>query len=493
LAGIIKVDTIQSDTNVALKIATANVAFLDATGLNMVGGNLTVGGTSFISGGEIQTSAIADGAITGNKIATGSVQTDKIDIGAVTTDRIADGNVTTAKISADAITTDKIADGNVTAAKIDTVANTQVTGVMTTAQVADSAITVSKLATTVAGALGTRNLIINGDMRIDQRNAGSSVTITTDTYTLDRWAAVQSQSSKYSVQQDTDAPNNSTNGLKVTSLSAYTVGASENFFVYQPIEGLNIASLGWGTANAKTVTLSFWVKSSLTGTFGGALRNSNDTRSYPFEYSISSANTWEQKSVTISGDTAGTWLTTNGVGIKLGFGLGVGTTRSGTAGSWASANYRSSTGATSVVGTSGATWQVSLVQLEVGDTATPFEHRPYDVELNRCLRYYFKHAYDGSNTIYGVGHCRSNYMRGVLHLPIPMRTNPTMSNTGTDADYELVSGGVDYTSFVQRPTRDGGSPYVVNFRVQVSSLTNGHAAIITMKSTSSYLDFSAEL
>jgi len=243
---------------------------------------------------------------------------------------------------------------------------------------------------------GVRNLIINGDMRIDQRNAGASVTITADTYTLDRWAAVQSQSSKYSVQQDTDAPNNSTNGLKVTSLSAYTVGASENFFVYQPIEGLNIASLGWGTANAKTVTLSFWVKSSLTGTFGGALRNSNDTRSYPFEYSISSANTWEQKSVTISGDTAGTWLTTNGVGIKLGFGLGVGTTRSGTAGSWASANYRSSTGATSVVGTSGATWQVSLIQLEVGDTATPFEHRPYDMELLRCQRYYQKSHAQGT-------------------------------------------------------------------------------------------------
>ena len=241
--------------------------------------------------------------------------------------------------------------------------------------------------------VGTRNRIINGAMEIDQRNAGASITPTDTgafTYGLDRWGTFGSQSSKFSVQRNAGSvtpPAGFINYLGITSLAATTVGSSEAYIVGQEIEGFNVADLGWGTANAQPVTLSFWVRSSLTGTFGGILRNADNTRSYPFSYIISTANTWEYKTVTIAGDTTGTWLTNNGRGIRLSFGLGVGSTLSGTAGAWAGVDYRSSTGATSVVGTNGATWYVTGVQLEKGSTATPFERRQFGTELALCQRY----------------------------------------------------------------------------------------------------------
>jgi hypothetical protein len=238
-----------------------------------------------------------------------------------------------------------------------------------------------------------RNRIINGDMRIDQRNAGASVLTSSGTlvYTLDRWAANFSQTSKYTVQQNSGSvtpPAGFINYLGVASSSAYSVLSSDFFMLNQRIEGLNVADLNWGTANASTVTLSFWVRSSLTGTFGGVITNSAQNRSYPYTYTINSANTWEQKFVTVAGDTDtnATWSTDTGIGIWVNFGIGVGSTYSGTAGSWAGANYYSATGATSVVGTSGATFYITGVQLEVGTVATPFEHRPYELAL--CQRYY---------------------------------------------------------------------------------------------------------
>ena len=211
-----------------------------------------------------------------------------------------------------------------------------------------------------------KNRIINGAMVIDQRNAGASVTPTSGQYTLDRWQGYLTQASKYTIQQNAGSvttPVGFKNYLGVTSSSAYSIGSTDYFFLQQGIEGYNIADLGWGTANAKTVTLSFQVYSSLTGTFGGSIRNSAGDRSYPFTYTISSANTWTTATVTIVGDTSGTWESTNGTGLRVDLGLGVGSTYSGTAGSWASANYFSATGATSVVGTSGATFYITGVQL----------------------------------------------------------------------------------------------------------------------------------
>jgi hypothetical protein len=236
-----------------------------------------------------------------------------------------------------------------------------------------------------------RNRIINGSCTIDQRNAGASVTPANAQYTLDRWFFSLSQASKLTTQQNAGSvtpPAGFTNYLGVTSSSAYTVGASELFLLRQAIEGFNTADLGWGTANAKTITVSFWVRSSLTGNFGGSLFNSAANRFYPFSYTISAANTWEQKSITIAGDTSGTWLTTNGIGINVNFSLGAGSSVSGTAGAWGSTTFWSATGATSVVGTNGATFYITGVQLEVGTQATSFEYRQYQQELALCQRYY---------------------------------------------------------------------------------------------------------
>ena len=270
-------------------------------------------------------------------------------------------------------------------------------------------------------------------MVLDQRNAGASVTPTVlfNTYTLDRWNTSYSVASKFSVQQNAGSvtpPVGFTNYLGVTSLSAYAVAAGEAFAIAQAIEGFNTADLNWGTANAKTVTLSFWVRSSLTGTFGGALRNSDADRSYPFTYTISAATTWEYKTVTIAGDTTGTWLTTNGTGIQLLFGLGVGTTRSGTAGAWAGANYISATGATSVVGTNAATWYVTGCQLEVGTQATSFEYRQFGTEISLCQRYYFQQG-GGVYTRFGgaIALARSTTQAtSVPFFPVAMRTFPTV-------------------------------------------------------------------
>ena len=249
----------------------------------------------------------------------------------------------------------------------------------------------SSLQAAAASPYVLKNRIINGDMRIDQRNAGASITPTSGQYSVDRWKITASQSSKFTAQQNAASvtpPVGFTNYLGITSSSSYAVLTGDYFYLEQAIEGYNVADLGFGTANAKTVTLSFWVRSSLTGTFGGSLRNSAGDRSYPFTYTISVANTWEQKTVTVAGDTTGTWLTTNGIGLIVQFGLGVGSTFSGTAGAWAAANYLSATGATSVVGTNGATFYITGVQLEQNTSATPFERRLYNQELANCQRYY---------------------------------------------------------------------------------------------------------
>jgi hypothetical protein len=227
------------------------------------------------------------------------------------------------------------------------------------------------------------------------------------------------------------------NYLGITSSSAYSVLSSDIFGVFQYIEGYNVADLGWGSANAQPITLSFWVRSSLTGTFGGALRNSAADRSYPFTYTISSANTWEYETITIPGDTSGTWLTTNGVGIRLQFGLGVGSTFSGTAGAWAAGNFISATGAVSVVGTSGATFYITGVQLEAGTTASPFEYRLYGTELMLCQRYYWQglgvSSYNG--TAATIALASSNFWGQ------QMRTTPTVS-VATGGVLETRSHGV---------------------------------------------------
>jgi hypothetical protein len=313
--------------------------------------------------------------------------------------------------------------------------------------------------------MGFRNRIINGDMRIDQRNAGASVTLTSvGVYTVDRWSGVEDTDGGMTAQQDTSAPTGFVNSLKFTTTTAdATLAATQYASCVQKIEGTNVADLAWGSANAKTITISFWVRSSLTGTFGGAINNSGSTRSYPFTYSISVADTWEQKFVTIAGDTSGTWLTTTGIGLQVVFGLGVGSTYSGTAGAWAGANYLSATGATSVIGTLNATWYITGVQLEVGSVATPFERRPFGLELELCQRYYEKSYSEadiagasarGSANMF-VSSVTNGYLYGSASYKTQKRAKPTVTiysyngtaGRGTDGNAtNLAANAMDVAS-----------------------------------------------
>jgi hypothetical protein len=338
-----------------------------------------------------------------------------------------------------------------------------------------------------------KNRIINGAMVIDQRNAGASITPTNGQFSVDRWACFLSQTSKYSAQQNAASvtpPAGFTNYLGVTSLSAYSITSTDLFLVNQNIEGFNVADLGWGTANAQTITLSFWVRSSLTGTFGGSLRNSALNRSYPFSYTITTANTWEKETITIAGDTSGTWLTTNGTGINLGFGLGVGSTYSGTAGSWSGSNFLSATGATSVVGTNGATFYITGVQLEQNTSATPFERRMYGQELANCQRYYWQQNYTQLVNRFGTGlGIGTTTVDGIIiQLPTTMRTSPTatVSNIG------LYDGTSTYT--ISSLGQNYSTPVVLScIANSSSSITAGKAIQLYAINSSAVLAVTAEL
>lgn len=246
----------------------------------------------------------------------------------------------------------------------------------------------------LSGLIAFKNRIINGRMEIDQRNVGAAVTVNSAarTYGVDRFFGYgQATDGVFTMQCDTVAPAGFINSLKVTVTTAdASVGASQFYYFGQSIEGLNCTDLAFGSASAKTITLSFWVRSSVTGTFGGALLNSAANRSYPFTYSISSSNTWEQKTVTIAGDTSGTWLTTNGIGLNVVWDLGCGSSNLGTAGAWVGAADYGATGGTKLISTLNATWYITGVQVEVGSAATAFEVRQYGAELALCQRYFQK-------------------------------------------------------------------------------------------------------
>jgi hypothetical protein len=333
-------------------------------------------------------------------------------------------------------------------------------------------------------------------MVIDQRNAGASITPTNASYGVDRWQYALTQASKLTAQQSTTAPVGFTQSNLITSSSAYSVGASEVFLFRQRIEGFNVADLGWGTANAQTVTLSFWVRSSLTGTFGGSIRNDAQNRSYPFSYTISSANTFEQKTIVISGDTTGTWEKNNFTGIEVNFSLGSGSTLSNTAGAWVAGSYASATGATSVVGTNGATFYITGVQLEKGATATAFDYRSYGTELALCQRYCYVYSYATSGEIpyatLGVGRNESTTQSLInYYLPVPMRISPSFTWTGSFSDLNSTGTG---TVMVINTARSGTAQCLLGLTYSAGSATTSSVAVINvLNSTTWKATFSAEL
>jgi hypothetical protein len=309
--------------------------------------------------------------------------------------------------------------------------------------------TAGNMAMTGTLAMGSsflRNRIINGDMRIDQRNAGAAVT---SGFIVDRFGSTNSSDGAFSAQQDTSAPSGFVNSLKVTITTADTsLTTAQNMSFYHNIEGVNVADLGWGTANARTITLSFWVKStglSYPVTLGGSLRNSASNRSYPFSYTINASDTWEQKTITIPGDTTGTWLTTTGVGVTIFLSLGAGPDRSGTAGAWNGNNNVTASSIGNVVGTLNATWFVTGVQFEVGSVATPFERRQYGTEFMLCQRYYEVCGY-------GIGRSEStSSMSLVCSYVVTKRANPSSiglfgGTTVTNGAQQLGRSGTNITA-----------------------------------------------
>ena len=314
--------------------------------------------------------------------------------------------------------------------------------------------------------MGFRNRIINGDMRIDQRNAGASVTPASNgpAYLLDRFAYYNSQVSKLTYQQNAGGvtpPAGFSNYLGVTVASAATVGSSDVFLFYQPIEGFNVSDLAWGTANAQSITISFWVRSSLTGNFSGALQNSGNARTYAFPYSISQANTWERKTVSVNGDTAGTWLTNNGTGISINFSLGAGSSLSTAGGSWVAGNTPNVTGSVNLVATAGATFYITGVQLEAGTVASPFERRDYGRELMMCQRYYA--VTRGQARWFASG--ASQAINTPAYWPVVMRASPTAA-IGTNGGLVNVA-----SSQVAALTAYGG-------RFEIVSTASGDSYII---------------
>jgi len=322
-----------------------------------------------------------------------------------------------------------------------------------------------------------KNKIINGACVIDQRNAGASVTITSDgQYTVDRFKCNASQSSKISAQQNAGSvtpPAGFSNYLGITSLSSYSIGSTDYFAINQNIEGYNMADLNWGTANAKTITLSAWVYSSLTGTFGGCVRNSSGGYCYPFTYTISSANTWTQISVTIAGPTSGTWGGTNTTGIQVYFGLGVGSTYSGTAGAWSTNLYLSATGATSVVGTSGATFYITGVQLEVGSSATGYEYRQYGQELALCQRYLPAFTAATPAPLCPAYTTSTTNARGIFILPVTVRSVPTGIVTSAAGTFGYSSGSPFTASAVTLNNSGSANACWVDFTISGASASSG--------------------
>lgn len=350
----------------------------------------------------------------------------------------------------------------------------------------------------VGGAVGSpfsmKNRIINGDMRIDQRNNGASVATTVtgnSTYTLDRWAYYCDQASKFTVQKTPSTTETGFSGrlnagftdyLACTSTSNYSVISTDTLGVFQIIEAANIADLAWGTANAKTITLSFWAYSSITGTHAGSIRNANGYNlSYVFTYSIPVANTWTKINLTIAGPTTGTWLT-SGQGATIYFNVGAGSNSQTTAGIWTVGNKTSTSGAVNIVGTNGATFYVTGVQLEVGSSATSFEWRPYTTEFQLCQRYY--QVIGGVNGQFpllgGYSASTGTNHRFPISFPVQMRAAATATRFGT---WDLLNCNAISIEMV--------GP--MGYTLMTSSTLNGVNWYAYPNSTDDIITFSAEL
>jgi len=369
---------------------------------------------------------------------------------------------------------------------------------MTTVISGTSGLTFPDNSTQAVGFYGFKNRVINGGMVIAQRGTGAITADTTDQFPVDRFKTNGSTSGKYTAQQNAGSvtpPAGFTNYLGCTSSSAYSVPTGEAYSINHIVEGYNVADFGWGAAGAQNVTLSFWVRCSLTGTFGGVARNGAGTRSYPFTFSISSANTWEQKTITITGDTSGTWLTTNGQGLILVWSLACGATYLGTAGAWGGTTYFGATGQTNVLGTSGATFYITGVQLEKGSTATSFDYRPYGTELALCQRYCVVQGGTTSNDLMMTGSGNTSVLSSQTFRPsVSFRAVPSLGYSAlTDFQIQIVGGTAPNPTSLSLISAISSPQYIYLDCGIASGGVAGAVHFLRAANSNARLTFSAEL
>jgi hypothetical protein len=322
-------------------------------------------------------------------------------------------------------------------------------------------------------------------MVIDQRNAGAAVT-TSGSYPVDRFAVGATGSATFTLQRSSTAPTGFINSVIWTTGTASAPTSTQQNNLSQGVEGLNVYDFGWGTASAATVTLSFWVRSSLTGTFCVSI--TNNSRSYPATYVINAANTWEYKTITIAGDTSGTWVTTNDRAFRVVFDYGTGSNRAGTANTWQAGEYTTVSGCVQVCNTSGATFYITGVQLEKGSTATSFDYRPYGTELALCQRYYYKTENTGNGVLFSYGFAPNTTSSDHnQQLIVSMRTAPTVGFSSVNAS---TQGGTTFS--VSAIATGVSSPNQVRIITTTSGLTSGSPYFLRANTTG-YIDFSSEL
>tara|TARA_R100000234_G_scaffold43125_1_gene25572 strand:+ start:629 stop:1741 length:1113 start_codon:yes stop_codon:yes gene_type:complete len=340
--------------------------------------------------------------------------------------------------------------------------------------------------------LSHRNIVINGAMQVAQRGTSFTGFGASVNWSLDRFFTYHNSDGAFTISQESSVvPTGFKNSLKILITTAdASITASQRLIVGTRFEGSSVSHLNFGTANAETITLSFYVRSSITGTHGAVLGNGSDNRAYPFTYTISSADTWERKSITIPGDQTGTWVTNNNKGMQIVWGLGVGTSFSASAGSWGAGDINSATGATTdVLGTVNSTWYLTGVQLELGTVATPFEHKSYGDELLRCQRYFY--AVDNSDPYHMIAHgaaASSTLFIGIMAAPVTFRGVPDLTASGS---YEFAGaiGGDAATLIITDPTTSN------NIQVRANgSFTSGQGGYLRNKNdTNAKFELDAEL